>query len=128
MPPYDWLESHLLSLPGAEHSYKPEWNWHSYKVGGRHFAALCRPDVKYKVYGGHPLLNLKCDPRLSAALQETYPDILPGFYCDKRTWIAVLLDGTVPEEILRDLCAQAHRLAAEKLPKYVRRTLGILTE
>ena len=90
---YDWLDGWLRALPGAEHGYKEEWNWHRYTVRGRHFAALCTPDSKYKVYGGHPLVNLKCDPRLAEGLREQYPEILPGFYCDKRTWIAVLLDG-----------------------------------
>ena len=102
---YDWLDGWLRALPGAEHGYKEEWNWHRYTVRGRHFAALCTPDSKYKVYGGHPLVNLKCDPRLAEGLREQYPEILPGFYCDKRTWIAVLLDG---EPITR---ANIHRLS-----------------
>ena len=79
---YDWLDGWLRALPGAEHGYKEEWNWHRYTVRGRHFAALCTPDSKYKVYGGHPLVNLKCDPRLAEGLREQYPEILPGFYCD----------------------------------------------
>ena len=113
---YDWLDGWLRALPGAEHGYKEEWNWHRYTVRGRHFAALCTPDSKYKVYGGHPLVNLKCDPRLAEGLREQYPEILPGFYCDKRTWIAVLLDGELPDQVLRDLCALSPRLVVEKLP------------
>ena len=53
-----------------------------------------------------------------------YPDILPGFYSDKRTWISCLLDGELPEEVLRDLCGRSYALAVEKLPKYVRRELA----
>ena len=90
---------------------------------GRHFAALCTPDSKYKVYGGYPLVNLKCDPRLAEGLREQYPEILPGFYCDKRTWIAVLLDGELPDQVLRDLCALSYRLVVKKLPKYVQKEL-----
>ena len=95
---------------------------------GRHFAALCTPDSKYKVYGGHPLVNLKCDPRLAEGLREQYSEILPGFYCDKRTWIAVLLDGSLPDQVLRDLCQLSHRLVVDKLPKYVQRELGTKKE
>lgn len=87
------------------------------------FAAVCMPGAEHPTYGGHPLVNLKCDPRLAEALRAEYPDILPGFYTDKRSWIAVLLDGTVPEEVLRDLCDRSYRLVVEKLPKYVQREL-----
>ena len=56
-------------------------------------------------------------------LQAQYPDILPGFYTDKRNWIACFLDGSLPDKVLRDLCAGSHRLILEKLPKYVQREL-----
>ena len=39
---YDWLDGWLRALPGAEHGYKEEWNWHRYTVRGRHFAACAR--------------------------------------------------------------------------------------
>ena len=120
---YDWLDGWLRALPGAEHGYKEEWNWHRYTVRGRHFAALCTPDSKYKVYGGHPLVNLKCEAAEGELLRARYPDILPGFYSDKRTWISCLLDGDLPEEVLRDLCSRSYALAVEKLPKYVQREL-----
>ena len=121
---YEWLDGCLRSFPGAEHDYKAEWKWDRYMVRGRLFAALCRPEEKYRVYGGHPLVNLKCDPRLAEGFRAEHPEILPGFYTDKRTWIAVLLDGNLPEDILRSLCALSYRLVVEGLPKYVQRELG----
>ena len=120
---YTWLDEYLLSLPGAEKDYKPEWQWFRYMVRGRLFAAVCSPDAKHRTYGGHDLVNLKCDPAESELLRAQYPEILPGFYTDKRTWIAALLDGALPDEVLRDLCAKSHRLVLEKLPKYVQREI-----
>ena len=70
------------------------------------------------------IVNLKCDPRLSQLFQAEYPEVLPGFYCDKKNWIAALLDGDLPDQVLRDLCAQSYRLVVSKLPKYVQRELG----
>lgn len=112
--------------PGAEHDYKAEWQWDRYQIRGKLFAATCAPGPEHKVYGGHPLVNLKCDPARAELLRAEFPEVLPGFYCDKCNWIAVLLDGAVPEDVLRDLCVSSHRLVAEKLPKYVRRELGML--
>ena len=120
---YAWLDDYLLSLPGAEKDYKPEWGWFRYMLRGKLFAAVCSPGSEHKTYGGHDLINLKCDPARSELLRAEYPDILPGFYSDKRTWIACLLDGELPDELLRQLCADSHRLVLEKLPKYVQREI-----
>ncbi len=123
MMKYEWLDAYLLALPGAEKDYKPEWAWFRYMIRGKLFAAVCSPDAKYQTYGGHDLVNLKCDPARSELLRVQHPEILPGFYTDKRTWIAVLLDGGLPDEILRELCRESHRLVLEKLPKYVQREI-----
>ena len=120
---YEWLDEYLLSLPGAEKDYKPEWGWFRYMVQGKLFAAVCSPGPEHKTYGGHDLVNLKCDPQRSELLRAQYPDILPRFYSDKRTWIACFLDGALPDALLRELCGASHRLVVEKLPKYVQREL-----
>ena len=100
---YEWLDANLLSLPGAEKDYKIEWGWMRYQVRGKLFAAVCAPGAEHKVYGGHELVNLKCDPDRAEALRLMNPEILPGFYMDKRSWIACLLDGELPDELLREL-------------------------
>ena len=120
---YEWLDESLLSLPGAEKDYKPEWGWFRYMLRGKLFAAVCSPGPEHKVYGGHDPINLKCDPARSQLLRAAYPDILPGFYSDKRTWIACFLDGELPDDLLRELCADSHRLVLEKLPQYVQRKI-----
>lgn len=120
---YEWLDAYLLSLPGAEKDYKPEWQWFRYMLRGRLFAAVCSPDAKYQTYGGHDLVNLKCDPAEAELLRARYPEILPSFYTDKRNWIACFLDGDLPNEVLRALCAASHRAVLAKLPKYVQREI-----
>lgn len=120
---YEWLDEYLLSLPGAEKDYKPEWQWFRYMIRGKLFAAICSPGPEHETYGGHDLVNLKCAPSRAELLRVQYPEILPGFYSDKRTWNAVLLDGELPNELLRDLCAESHRLVLGKLPKYVQREI-----
>lgn len=120
---YEWLDEYLLSLPGVEKDYKAEWQWFRYMIRGKLFAAVCTPEEKYEVYGGHDLVNLKCEPERAELLRAEHPEILPGFYCDKRLWIAALLDGELPDDLLRELCANSHRLILEKLPKYVRKEI-----
>ena len=121
---YDWLERYLLALPGAEHDYKIEWQWDRYMVRGKLFAAICTPEgMKDQSYNGHTLVNLKCDPRLAELYRAEHPEVLPGFYCDKRNWNAVLLDGTLPDELLREMCRHSYELILHKLPKYVQKEI-----
>ena len=122
---YDWLDACLLAFPGAEKDYKPEWGWFRYMIRGKLFAAVCSPGPEHGVYGGHDLVNLKCAPARGEILRTVHPEILPGFYCDKRHWISCLLDGGLPDEVLRELCVESHQLILKKLPKYVQRELGL---
>lgn len=119
----EWLDQYLRAKPGAEHDYKLEWQWDRYMVRGKLFAALCTPDLKYQIYGGHPLINLKCDPRRAELYRAEFSDILPGFYCDKRNWISVFLDGSVPDAVVRELCDHSYDLVVSKLPQYIQREL-----
>lgn len=113
----DWLDTYLLSKAGAEHDFKIEWQWDRYLVRGKMFAAICTPDPKYKPHNGRTLLMLKCDPLLAELLRAEYPDVVPGFYCDKRCWNSIYLDGNVPDEVLKDMCDMSYKLVIEKFSK-----------
>ncbi len=112
------MHDFLLSMPGTVWDYKAEWGWDRYRVGEKMFAALCRPGLEHAAeYAGHPLLTLKCEPLEAELLRGQYPDILPGFYMDKRNWISIRLDGAVPQELIQQLCAKSYRRVARTLSK-----------
>ena len=69
---------------------------------------------------GHPLLTLKCDPLESELLRAACPDILPGFYTDKRTWISIRLDGGVERERILRLCDASYDLVFARLTRRAR--------
>ena len=125
---YEWLDGYLRAKAGAEKDYKEEWGWFRYRVDGKQFAATCRPDPKYKPHDGREMVLLKCDPRLAEAYRETYPDVVPGFYSDKRTWNSVYLDGAVPDEVLKQMCDHSYELVFAKLTKARQRELLAGTE
>ena len=123
MTNYPWLDGYLLSKPGAERDFKVEWQWERYLVRGKMFAAVCTPGPEHKPHAGRTMVILKCDPRLAEAFRAESPDVVPGFYSDKRNWNSVYLDGAVPETLLQDMCDMSYSLVVAKLPKKVRETL-----
>lgn len=121
---YEWLDAYLLEKPGAKREFKAEWQWERYLVGGKQFAATCTPDPKYKPHGGRSMVLLKCDPALGELFRREYPDVVPGFYSDKRCWNSVYLDGAVPDEVLKNMCDLSYRLVFGKLPKRAQREIA----
>lgn len=127
MNKYTWLEEYLLAKPGCTSDYKIEWGWQRYQVGGKMFAAVCTPGPEHKGYDCRTLINLKCEPRLSEILRDEHKDIIPGFYCDKRNWISVFLDGEVEERLLRSLCDESYNLVFSKLTKKLQKEICAAT-
>lgn len=122
---YEWLDEYLMSKRGVEKDYKIEWEWHRYMLRGKLFAAIMHTEEKYQPpYGGHEMMNLKCDPRLAEAYRETYPEVHPGFYTDKTHWNAVFLDGELPDELLKEMCDMSYRLIFEKLTKKAQKEIS----
>lgn len=124
MTKYPWLDKYLLAKPGATKDFKVEWCWHRYMVGGKMFAALMHPSDKYNpAYAGKDLINLKCDPILAELLRGEHPEVMAGFYSDKRTWNSVDLGGDLPEERLRSMIDDSYRLVFEKLTKKLQKEI-----
>ena len=102
--------AHFLSKPGAEETTPFGPDTLVYKVGGKIFA-LASPD-------DYPsAINLKCDPDRSLALQDQHEAIIPGYHMNKRHWITLTLDGSVPAALVRELIDHSHALVAASLPK-----------
>lgn len=120
---YVWPDEYLMGKTGVQKDYKLEWGWWRYQVGGKLFAATCQPGPEHKGYDCRELVNLKCEPGLSELLRAEFPDIIPGFYSDKRHWISVYLDGQVPEDVLRDLCDRSYDLVFAKLTRKLQREI-----
>jgi hypothetical protein len=45
-------------------------------------------------------VSLKCEPAL--ALRETHAAVIPGYHLNKKHWNTVILDGSLPDETVRD--------------------------
>jgi predicted DNA-binding protein (MmcQ/YjbR family) len=100
------LIAHCLSKPGAEETTPFGPDTLVYKVGGKIFA-LTSPDEF------PPRVNLKCDPERALELRDRYESILPGYHMNKRHWNTVVLDGSVPSELVRELVDHSYQLVVK---------------
>ena len=57
MNKYPWLDETLQAKKGCTKDYKPEWGWWRYQVGGKMFAATCRPGPEHRGYDERELLT-----------------------------------------------------------------------
>ena len=61
--------------------------------------------------------NAKCDPERAEQLREEYSGIVPGYHMNKKLWNTVLLDGSVPETLVRELIDHSYELIRAKSKK-----------
>lgn len=85
-----------------------------FKVGGKMFALLGKHD-------GHDVVSLKCDPERSIVLRTSYAAIIPGYHLNKEHWNTLVLDGSLPAALIRDLIDHAHDITGRKPAKRARK-------
>lgn len=113
----DTLLAYALAKPGAfeDRPFGPETL--VLKVAGKMFGAVG--------LDASPLqIALKCDPLQAEQLREAFAAIGLPSYLDKRHWIAVTLDGSVPDETLRALVDQSYSLVVKGLTNAARAQLA----
>jgi predicted DNA-binding protein (MmcQ/YjbR family) len=62
-------------------------------------------------------LSLKCDPEDSISLREEFAAITPGYHLNKKHWVTIVLDGSVPDELVQQLISGSHDLVRPKVPR-----------
>jgi len=98
------------SLPNTVEDYPFGDDVAVFKVGGKMFA-LTALDAR-------PLtVSLKCEPSLAEALRAEHSAVQPGYHLNKRHWITVTLDSSLPDELVFGLLEDSYELVVDGLPK-----------
>jgi len=106
------FRTYCISKPGVTEEFPFDEQTLVFKVMGKMFALA---DVDEFLS-----MNLKCDPERAIELREQYDGIMPGYHMSKKHWNTVLTDGTVPENLLRELIDHSYELVINGLPKKLR--------
>jgi predicted DNA-binding protein (MmcQ/YjbR family) len=111
------LREYCLSFSGSVETkpFGPETT--VFKVAGRMFALsqLSREPLE---------VSLKCEPRLAEQLREAHAAIRPGYHLNKQHWNTVSIDGSIPDQMLRDMIEDSYDLILSRLPRSRREALG----
>lgn len=118
----DELRAYLLAKPGAweDQPFGPETL--VYKVKSKMFALTA---IDESVLNGKPwYVVLKCDPYWAMLLRDTYPAVTGAWHFNKRHWNSVGLDGSIPDDEVREMVDHSYRLVVKGLSKREREEVG----
>ena len=111
------LRTHCLSFAGAVETFPFGPQTSVFKVSGKIFA-LSRLDQD------PPAVSLKCEPGLAQELRDMHAAVRPGSHLNKRHWNTVTVDGSLPDQAIRDMIEDSYDLVVSRLPHARRRALG----
>jgi predicted DNA-binding protein (MmcQ/YjbR family) len=84
-----------------EFPFRPELS--VFKVAGKMFALSALSEEPLRV-------SIKCDPELGEQLRFTHPSIEPGYHLNKRHWLTITIDGSLPDALVANLIEGSHEL------------------
>jgi predicted DNA-binding protein (MmcQ/YjbR family) len=113
----DELREHCLGFPGSEETFPFGTETSVFKVAGKMFALSRLEGEPFRV-------SLKCEPLLAEQLRAAHRAVLPGYHLNKRHWITVIVDGSLPDAMVEDLVEDSYDLVVSQLPRNRRLALG----
>ncbi len=104
------LREYCLAKEQAEEGFPFGESTLVFKVRGKIFllAGLDAPILQF---------NVKCDPEKAIEWRERFSSILPGYHMNKKRWNTVVVDGSVPRKLLREMIDDSYKLVVAGLPK-----------
>ena len=61
-------------------------------------------------------INLKCDPEKAIVLREKYEEVVPGYHMNKKHWNTVEIDGSLSDDMIKNLIDDSYDLIVMSLP------------
>jgi len=115
---YPWLDEYCMAKQGATKDYKEEWQATRYMLYGKMFALQGNDNTD------RPVVTLKLIPAEGTMLRNQHKDIIAGYYMIKEHWNSVYLDGSVPDDFLRDMIDKSYAILFSSLPKKAQKEIA----
>lgn len=114
---YEHAKASILAKPEAVELPSAGPGGSSFKVCHKLFATVAEDD------DGIAYINLKCEPDRAQELRDSYPSIQPGYRMNKVHWNTILLDGSVPDDLVLELIDHSYQRVLENLPGFDQKRL-----
>ncbi|MCR5798713.1 MAG: methylated-DNA--[protein]-cysteine S-methyltransferase [Lachnospiraceae bacterium] len=59
---------------------------------------------------GHINLNVKADPDKAFFWRDIYESVIPGYHQNKEHWNTIILDGSIPDDAVKEMIAESYDL------------------
>ena len=115
-------ETYLLSKPETSLYYPFGDEVKVFRVKNKMFATIAhgstakgaKVDDEAKT---HYWMNLKCDPDEAVMLRDIFKAVIPGYHMNKKLWVTVILDGSIPEGEIERMIDNSYMLVVSKMTK-----------
>ena len=64
---------------------------------------------------GNIWINVKCDSNLSYMWRNAFEAVIPAYHMNKFHWNSIILDGTIPEDAIRNMIFDSYMLTKPKI-------------
>ena len=91
-----------MKKKGATEGFPFDNNTLVFKVMGKMFAL-----TNVEAFEG---VNLKVSPEHGAELRDRYAFVQQAYHMNKKHWITVVMDGTAPDKLIKDLVDDSYEL------------------
>ncbi len=68
---------------------------------------------------GYININVKVDPEWRDFWRDAFEAVIPGWHQNKEHWNTIILDGSIPDDTIRDMIAQSYDLVADNQTKRI---------
>ncbi len=106
----EYLRHYLTGKKGSQEDYPFGPEVIVFKVMGKMFALISWKKDPVQ-------MNLKSDPDMAMMLREMHQAVKPGYHMNKKHWNTIVLDGSLPEEILLNMIDESYELVVKALKK-----------
>jgi predicted DNA-binding protein (MmcQ/YjbR family) len=86
------FRNYCLAKKGAIEDFPFDATTVVFKISGKIFALADAAAFKR--------ISLKCDPAKAVELRNRYSAVIPGYHLNKRNWNTIVLDGSVPDNLI----------------------------
>jgi O-6-methylguanine DNA methyltransferase len=92
--------------------HDPNWQLVRDKTSKKAFLGTYEKD-------GNICLNLKCDPGWRDFWRSVYDTVIPAYHQNKEHWNTVILDGSIPDEEVKNMIAESYALITDSPTKRI---------